>query len=343
MIYIICRDSYRRPFRIRQEILALLDEYDCTYVNLGLGRSEMPQHRRHSVIDLGMIGISSHQVNSLPLIKSLFNLRVCRVLGKLSIGKSDIILTNIHELVLPKSFIDKRFFLLHDDFAEQAKWFLRPFVRRSMQKAVNDYDVLSVSNCMAKRYTHKYNLLQPWCPEPRWKKRHITDVMKPRVLYFGYLNSRIDQKLLHYLGNNRISIDFFGPITENRQEFEEVFRLYPCFQYKGVLKSLDGIEPARYSCSISPYYSTDSGVTSMQVSNRTFKMFSLGIPIVHVNSSCLQKFHKKIFYGYNTYEECLKAIQIFQKSIIQEKYFYEVLEANSLTERKNQLIQIISS
>lgn len=232
--------------------------------------------------------------------------------------------------------------VINDDFIAQGKPWMKGAIKSQLQSTCDVSDsTLSVSfplKVMIEKYTHKSKLLLPWCE----KEYKAPNSSKERnvVLYFGYINNRIDWKIVVGLLERNIHIRFVGPVNgKETQETISNLQRYPNFEQLAACDyeelNLDDV-----FCSIAPYDPSIESVQACTISNRAFRLLSSGIPILYPKLPYLLEAPKEVIYGaidlddyYSQilfYKEyfyyCQKFIEVFVKSHTEQER-YRVIES----------------
>ncbi|WP_375582915.1 hypothetical protein [Cyclobacterium xiamenense] len=333
-IAIVSRDIFSKTNqRIRQQVYSLLksNTFDVTYFNLTAFSDK--------VNDDSMGRFFSYQINCLPVIEYFVNSRFKN--RSFILDDFDVIITNVFEF----TWRDKRkiIFLYHDDFIEQSKFLTRPFVKKRLfkfLKGLKEYQILSQSPCFSFLKEIEFTLFSPWTEYSFVEPKYPRSQDSRRLLYFGFMDNRIDFKLIVFLATQGYKIDFVGRIVKNRSWYLEFFSRFDNVDYLGELPIAE-LDSSKYYASLSCYKPSDSGVHKMFIGNRTLKLFSKFIPVIHVKLPCLFEFDVEFFKLYNTKYECVNLIESFKVLRFKKEDFYRVLEEHSERTRLSVLLSSI--
>ncbi len=215
---------------------------------------------------------------------------------------------------LKELFPDKRIVtLINDDFELQAKSWMKKSIKSQLDKTLAYSDnVLTVSYPLLDRL-RKVNvtskLFLPWAsikyknPKPNQKR----DV----ILYYGYINHRVDFDVLLYIANKGIKILLAGPIESkvNREKLDKLIEL-DNVNYMPP-SSLSELDLDNVCCSILSYDRKIKSVNASTMSNRGFNLLSFGIPLLYVDLPFLLKAPKEVLISCSTEKDYLRGAQYY--------------------------------
>jgi hypothetical protein len=181
--------------------------------------------------------------------------------------------------LFPKSKIVSIF---NDDFIAGARLLSRKEARRlvcqtarmSDHNLVVSYPLLD----QIRTFTDRVSLFFPWCRReyatpPAGQKRD-------EMLYWGYINDRIDVRAVTHVMDQGIKINFVGPVSGTRRS--RALLEHRNAEYHGE-RPLDRISAvlARCASSILPYDAADRQVAAITINNRAFDLLSAGLPLLY--------------------------------------------------------------
>jgi hypothetical protein len=171
---------------------------------------------------------------------------------------------------------------INDDFIAQAKPWMKKMIAGRLAETCSVADAVFTVSYPLLRQLSKHNsnclLFLPWAEN----KYSRPDMGKERnvVLYFGYINHRIDFTILQKIADSGVSLRLIGPVQRrvNKAALEKLL------EHKNVsLQNARLIEDVDFSdvcCSVSPYDTKVESVNACTISNRTFNLLSKGIPML---------------------------------------------------------------
>jgi hypothetical protein len=172
--------------------------------------------------------------------------------------------------------------VINDDFIDGAKPFSRAetirvlgsTARMSDRNLVVSYPLLQ----QLRGFSERTDLFLPWSRSGYNPPAERRD--RPDLLYWGYLNDRIDANAVLHVLNAGIRIHFVGPITPSPKM--DSFLAHPNATYRAsaTLPELQGIID-RCAASILPYDLAFKQVAAITINNRAFELLSYGLPLLY--------------------------------------------------------------
>ncbi|MCH8318466.1 MAG: hypothetical protein IIA88_08225 [Bacteroidetes bacterium] len=220
--------------------------------------------------------------------------------------------------------------IINDDFEAKAKlWMKKSACIQIKQTCISSDIVLTVSYPLLKKLK-KYNkntyLFFPWAeklyqsplsahllPLSTTVERGLGGEVRNVVLYYGYINNKLDWKIITNLAQAKIKLRFIGPVAKNvRKQIQNLlnfknFELLPPTDIQNI--DFDDV-----CCSIIPYDLNFKNNHSITVSNRIFNLLSYGIPIVNADLKDLIDSQEKIIQKCSDIKEYLDAIDFFKNN-----------------------------
>jgi len=133
------------------------------------------------------------------------------------------------------------------------------------------------------------------------------------VLYYGYINNKLDWKIITNLAQAKIKLRFIGPVAKNvRKQIQNLLN----FKNFELLPSCDiqNIDFDDVCCSIIPYALNFKNNHSITVSNRIFNLLSYGIPIVNAELKYLIDAPQNVIRKCSSLEKYMEAINFFKNN-----------------------------
>jgi hypothetical protein len=205
--------------------------------------------------------------------------------------------------------------IINDDFVAQAKPWMKKSIKKQLESTCKNSDIVFVIHSLQYQELKPFNRntyrLFPWAdkyipPVNKDCKRNI-------VLFWGFIDQRVDWVLIETLLKNSINIRFIGPILNRVKYMIKKFEKYDNFELYNAtpIKEIDFKD---VMCSIIPYNININGVKSISISNRTLQLLSYGIPIVHTALPDLIEAPDKVITKCSNSEEFLNAIEYFENN-----------------------------
>lgn len=287
-VLMLTRTRWTEPPRLRHQVARLLAAHGHEVTFL-----ERPSlfHRPDSRTEEGILLRSHRELvhHQLRLARpfSLINTAVMRrdLRRLLADGSPDLVVNLNYDCYVIRELLPSTpiVTIINDDFVNRSRWFARAESRWAYRRTllVSD-ETLVVSYPLvrqAQAVTTEVELFLPWARTPYRAPEPGRD--RPGVLYWGFLNDRLDWRVIRGLLDEGQLIHFAGPIERTRQAGPIL--AHPNARYHGVVKLAD-IEPVLAECSASilPYNLARSHL-EVTISNRAFELLSWGLPLVYAD------------------------------------------------------------
>lgn len=211
--------------------------------------------------------------------------------------------------------------VINDDFVAQAKRYRKKHAQKLLRiTAENSDKVLGVSYSLydeLQKYNSNVELLLPWAEE-RYR-RPLKRLNRDVILFYGYINYRIDWNIIEEILQHDIKVRFIGPIDNKyTDKMNKLQELYSNFQYGGISNN-ESLYCDDILCSIIPYRTELKAVQAITINNKGFNLLSKGLPLVYpcldnlidVDSDVISKYKsiEDILILYKSYKENFYNIQ----------------------------------
>lgn len=285
-----------------------------------------------------------HQLKPVALIQKIYNYYTSIWLSKISQEcVYDVIINfNYDYSFLRNIFIKSKIItIINDDFEAQAKPWMRSAISEQLKKTCEMSDaVLAVSYPLlnrVKKHSNESHLFLPWCEDKyiNPNKNEKRDV----VLYFGFINHRIDWNIVFGLLAKGIKLRFVGPINETKSK-HEINKLSENknFEYLSA-RDFNELNLDDVCCSIAPYNMNIESIKACTISNRAFRLLSRGIPVIYPplpyilaapievisTAADIDEYAKVIEMYKNNFDECQEKIRNFLPEHSANKRYSELL------------------
>lgn len=323
MVYIFfTKTNLNEPPRLRHQVLKLILEYEP---KAKVFFFEKPKNlfsfNRNSPINQPLGIDHNGRLKSFRLTELLHH--KLRLVGILSWLNEKFILIQIKKLVRRLKLLEdvriinfnydyyflNKFFsqndiitIINDDFPETALFGYKKPLNKALFKTINSsHKVLTVSRQLQEKLINisrdvNIELFYPWFSGETdfypYEKR------ERKIVFWGYINRRLDFELIELISkdleNISIKIDFVGPIESDvERKFRMLIDNSNNINYLGEM-NLSKLNEAKYLAAIIPYRSGDPVIEAVEISNKTFQLLSIGLPIV---TSGMPKFIEAPFIG----------------------------------------------
>lgn len=290
-ILIIARTNWVEPPRIRHQICNMLLSHGHEVVFLQKPNQKILSDLELSKNQDGLVlgeypELVHHQLRLTRLIDWVNERFVISKLKKFLIeGNFDLILNFNYDYGFLKDYAPSGRFItiINDDFVAAARPWMTNSVREKIKYTSRVSDaVLAVSYPLydfVKKYNNRSELFFPWCEDSYVYPE--TGVTRNVVLYFGYINDRIDWGDVEYLLSRDVNLRFVGPVAGSKSKKAiESFKGFSNFEIREPV-SFDNLYLGDVFCSIAPYDKSIESVRACTVSNRAFRLLSHGIPMIY--------------------------------------------------------------
>jgi hypothetical protein len=177
--------------------------------------------------------------------------------------------------------------IVNDDFIAGARPHMRRQARRVYERTVRHSDhVLTVSTSLydqAAQFTNAVSTFFPWARRPYLAPPIAAD--RPELLYWGYVNDRLDWRAVRHVLDAGIVINFVGPINDDGQAESMMNHANARHRGAATLDELSAIID-RCAASILPYDINGrygEMVAAITVNNRAFELLATGLPLLYAD------------------------------------------------------------
>lgn len=209
--------------------------------------------------------------------------------------------------------------IINDNFHERGYAWTRQLRKSQTEETCSISDtVLGVSYPIIdylKAFNQDTSLFLPWF-DGEYKRPKEVKNQRNVVLFYGFINYRIDWDVIEHLGKSNIQLRFIGPKNNRDLDFNRINQipnltfLPPC--------GWDELELDDVCCSILPWETSLPQIQAITMNNKGFRLLAKGIPLLYPNLSGLIKAPEKVIGTYDTKEEAVEKIHFFQEN------FYKV-------------------
>ena len=235
---------------------------------------------------------------------------------------------------------------INDDFIAQAKsWMKKAIASRLAETCSVSDTVLTVSYPLL-RQVSKHNidshLFLPWA-EKKYSQP-VTGKERNAVLYFGYINHRIDFNVLERIADAKILLRLIGPVqrTVDKAALEKLLLNKNVSLLPPQL--LSEIDLSDVSCSVMPYDLKVESVNACSISNRAFNLLSYGIPLLQPAFPEVVPAPEKIIRCCGTVEEYLSGIEYFKNNFFDsQNEIQKFISGNYSSDRYELLSELFDS
>lgn len=353
--YFFTKTYWDEPPRIRHQLAELLGTRGNEVVFFEtprfLLRPPAPPSRNPVPANVRLVRTTQlihHQLRVLPPFaeaNAVVERRALRAVVR-EVGSPDVIINFCYDYFFLREVFGQvpLIALMNDDFIAGARWFAKPAAERALAATISSSDhSLTVSHPILRqlrRYTDLADLFLPWArrryqpPDPNLSERES-------LLYWGFINERIDLASVRALLDRGVRIEFVGPISD--LPAARAIVEHQNARYHGVLSNTE-LAPiaARCLAAILPYDASHPMVQAVTISNRAFDLLSFGLPLLYVDLPGLLEAPPDVIHRCRTVEDYVRALNGVRATFNQAQVgIRALLDQHTPDARYEQLMNVI--
>ena len=321
-IAIFTKTLWNEPPRIRHQLsrLLLFNKHKVTFFErCSVRQFKTVKYNKEDISFIRHFELLHHQLRPFNFLAYINNIFV-KLLIKKNIKNDviDLVINFNYDYDFLKDVFpnQKVITIINDDFVEQSKQWMRKSVARQLENTCKNSDIVFTIHYSQYRELKSFNkntyMLFPWAGNnyiPPLNKCHKRDT----VLFWGYIDQRVDWSLIDMLLSKNIKIIFIGHILSRVKHKINKYKNYNNFE---LLKPMpiEEIDFTDVCCSIIPYNIDIRGVKAISISNRTLQLLSYGIPIIHTALPDLIETPKNVVTKCHNNRDFLNAIEYFKNN-----------------------------
>jgi hypothetical protein len=308
--------------RIRHQVALLLRDYghEVLFFEKPLPFYKMPSKKKihEKIFFTRAPELFHHQLRPFEL---MVNLNASFVKNHLQaiLGKSDtdcIVNFNYDYSFLRDIFPSQKIItIINDDFVDLSKPWMKSMVKKQLMKTCEMSDkVFAVSYSLleeVKKYNASSELFLPWGPD---YQAPVLNTDRDVLLYFGYINERVDWSVVRFLAAQGVKLRFVGPVGGRIAAKEiDFLKKNTSFEYLNG-RPLAEVPLDDVCCSIAIYNKKSIGVNSITINNRIFQLLSQGIPIIYTDLPNLIDAPEMVIRRFNNYNFLMDSYEFFKEN-----------------------------
>ncbi len=326
-IAIFTKTNWDEPPRIRHQLTNLLLSYGhevMFFEKSNLKQFKISKNYKNNILFIKHFELLHHQLRPFKFLVKI-NAFVTKLLIKKAIKdeKIDLVINFNYDYYFLKEIFEEQKIvtIINDDFVAQARPWMTSAIRQQLQKTSQNSDaVFSVSyplDNQLKVFDSDAKLFFPWAgqkyiaPKDMQQKRDV-------ILYWGYIDNRIDWTVVEYLLKQNIKLRFIGMLSSKVNSLIESFKKYDNFEIHNP-QQLSEIKLDEVCCSLLPYVNASGEMKAVTVNNRVFQLLSYGIPLVYVRLPYLIEAPISVITKCEKNEEYLEAIEYFKENFMKSQ------------------------
>jgi len=321
-IAVFTRTSWNEMPRIRHQITDLLtaNGHNVTFFQKAeSGTSLSPEKISEHLTVVSLPELIHHQLRPLRQIGAAANLFPKKFIRKYYSENQlpDVVINFNYDFGFLKEIFPSipLITIINDDFIAQAKpWMKKMITARIAETSSASDAVLTVSYPLQKvlsKYNSNTMLFFPWADKNY--SSPVDDKVRNVVLYFGYINHRIDFTILNKIAENKISLRMIGPVqrTVDKTAWQKLLT----YESVSLLSArlLNEVDLSDVFCSIMPYDLNVESVNACSISNRSYNLLSYGIPLLQPALPEALPAPENVVRYCNTNEDYFSGIEYFRK------------------------------
>ena len=340
-VVIFTKTNWDEPPRIRHQLTKLLLENKHQVVffeKSNFKQFKIIKYIKDNILFFKHFELLHHQLRPFGFMVKI-NAMVTKFFIKKALKneKIDLIINfNYDYYFLKEMFSDLKIVtIINDDFVAQARpWMIKSIKQQLKQTCENSDLVFAVSYPLQEQlaeFNKNTKLFFPWT----FKKyeKPTNNINRNVVLYWGYIDHRIDWKIIKYLLEKGIKLRFIGMVSHKVESILNDFNKFDNFELLKPTK-LEDVYLDDISCSILSYVNTSGEMIAVTVNNRVFQLLSYGIPLVYVNLPNLIKTSEKVIKKCTLENEYFQAIKYFENNFYDCQDDIESFLGNHYSEKR---------
>lgn len=230
--------------------------------------------------------------------------------------------------------------LINDDFIDGARWFSRRETTRALAATARMSDrCVAVSFPLVdqlRAFTDRVDLFLPWSRSGYTRPPAGLD--RPDVLYWGYINDRIDAVAVRHVLESGVRVHFVGPVIPSPKVAS--FLDHPNVSHRPAASLAELREIIDRCCaSLLPYDINFKQVAAITINNRAFEILSFGLPLLYSDLPGLIDSPPGVIYRNASPEAYVEAIRSARVSFdAVQPVIEQFLEGHTGRERYTQLM-----
>lgn len=320
-VVIFTKTNWEEPPRIRHQITKLLLENQHKVIFFQ--KSDFKQFKilkyiKDNILFFRHFELLHHQLRPFKFMVKI-NAFITKYLIKKSLEneKIDLIVNFNYDYYFLKEIFPKLkiITIINDDFVAQAKPWMTKSIENQLKKTCENSDLVFAVSYPIQEQLTKFNkntkLFFPWS----FKKYEEPNKNKQRdvVLYWGYIDHRIDWEIVKYLLEKGIKLRFIGMVSNKVESRLDNLNKFDNFELLEPMK-LEDLYFDDVCCSLLPYVNKSNEMRAVTVNNRVFQLLSYGIPLVYVKLPNLIETTEKVIQKCILKKEYISAIKYFENN-----------------------------
>lgn len=332
-VKVVCfsKTEWAEPPRLRHQVASLLAERGHEVVFFEKARATLRPSvsvAPENIELLRSIQLVHHQLRVHSLLSRL-NRRVVTAYLRVALSRAGVVADDVSVInfnfdydflreLFPRARIVNIF---NDDFVAAARRMSLHETRRAIAETARAADCnLAVSYPLVRQieqFSSRVSLFLPWS-----RRRYVAPVVneRPDLLYWGYINDRIDYRAMRHVLESGVRVHFVGPVSSTRRSRALLGHPKAVVHGPKQLRDLGEIL-SRCAASILAYDRDHPMVRAVTMSNRGFDILSCGLPLLYVDLPDLLSVPPGIIYRCKTGDDYLTAFREAQTT------FYDVQPA----------------
>jgi len=338
------------PPRLRKQVATLLLEHGHE-IHFFQKRKFGRRAKSEEISDRLTIHTSAHLLNHqlkifqpLNAIDAAFLKRIFR--QQVDIRTDDVILNFCYDLDFLRDLYpnNRMLHIVNDDYIAMAltphKRSAARLLKRNCQAANHTFTVSLMVEEYLREYTDNISLFFPWA-RSIYRQPNV-GLSRNEIMYWGYINERIDFDVVGEILDAGIKINFFGYITPSNKVSEMLS--HPNAEYHGIADLQDVPEVLeRCCCSLLPYNPRDETIRCITINNRGFELLSFGLPLLYTALPYLIPSPDNVIYKCHGAEKFLAAYEDARRNFDAVQPVIEhFLQSHTSEMRYRQIMEVLA-
>jgi len=346
---IFTRTTWSEPPRLRKQVASMLldNGHEVHFFQKRKFGRKMSSQKISDELTLHTSGhLVHHQLKLFPPLNTIDALYLRHIISRqLSVRESDVVINFCYDFFFLRDLFPNNpiIHVVNDDYISAAIPPHRKSAKRLLYQTAKmaDYN-LTVSYSIEKQLleaTDRVSLFFPWARHQYERPNASGD--RTEVLYWGYINDRIDEKIVMNLMNEDVKIHFVGAITRSRMTDRILNHANATTYGMQPLESIPEVR-ARCSCAIIPYDIRNAYTFAITISNRGFELLSFGFPLLFTDLPNLIRAPSSLVYRCKSSAEFKSAIDQTRENFDEiQSEIRQFLLGHTVRHRYEQLMSVV--
>ncbi len=314
------KTTWEEPPRLRHQVVRLLKDmgYDIVFFERPSLNVWLSIRKEEGITFVRHFELIHHRLRFFDFLVKInvgvYKFFIKKAIKKLKIGNEPVLNFSYDYYFLKDFFNTNITTVIDDDFVNKLKdGLVKKNTELQLAKtARNSTYNLAVSYPLRnqlEQFVEKAYLFFPWAEQIYEKPK--TDKKRDVVLFFGYINYRIDWPLVLDIIRKGIKFRFIGPIEKSvNLKYLEEAQSSPNVEFLSAM-NINNIDFSDICCSILPWDTSFEGIQAITINNKCFNLLSRGIPQLYTDLPYLIEADNQVIGRCRTAKEFMESIKYY--------------------------------